>query len=88
MVVLWVEINLKDEGCGAVDALALRIALERRLVAASAGTVIGGGASLDGSSCDLEVRCENPSATEALCRTILDDAGLGKAISFRPQGGR
>ena len=83
MTTLWIDINLKDEGSTAADALALRNALEQRIKTASAGSVIGGGVSLDGSSCDLEVRCENPAGTEAFVRKILDEASLGHAVNFR-----
>ena len=86
MPVLWIEIDLSGEGASGSDALDLRNALEQRIVQAGAGRMVGGGASLDGSSCDLEVECVNEGDTEQLVRNIMNEASLGHTVSVRRSG--
>jgi hypothetical protein len=79
---LWIDLNLSDRGATLDDAMTLRNVLEQRLVEAGASCV-GGGVSLDGSSCDIEIQCFNVAAAEQLVRELLNDASLGDAVTFR-----
>jgi hypothetical protein len=83
MTDLWIEIDLRGQGLSGVDALGLRNAIEKRIVDKGAGNFMGGGVSVDGSSCDLEVRCEDDVGAERLVRQFLDELKLGHCASFR-----
>lgn len=86
MPVLWVEIDLSGEDASGSDALDLRNALEQRIVQAGAGRIVGGGASLDGSSCDLEIDCSDEAGLEQLVSHITNEASPGHTLSFRRSG--
>src|SRR5205809_914935 len=82
MTILWIEIAIEKGSATALDALSLRNALSKKIADASLGKFLGGGVSLNGSSCDLEVTCSDPMATEQFVRTVLSDIAPTCAVTF------
>jgi hypothetical protein len=88
MNILWIEIALEKNKYDAAAALVLRNTVRDKIASASLGKFVGGGVSMNGSSCDLEVSCEDAIATQQFVRTLLNELCPTSTVSFtsRPAG--
>lgn len=80
---IWVEISLASQGLSGIEAFEVRNALEEQIENAGIGEVVGGGCAIDGSSCDFEVRADDPTAAEEFLRDLLTHADLLDVTRFR-----
>src|SRR5436190_13938670 len=80
MTIVWIEIAMEKGKYDAAAALSLRNTVRDKIAAASLGKFIGGGVSMNGSTCDLEVSCQDAMATERFVRTLLSELCPSNAV--------